>query len=129
MRIKFFILLDIFCVLNIYAQVIDDEIRILRRTIYCDYTMDMDSISATFVIVNKKDKIVKVLGTDKACTCSYMEVSSNEILPNDSIEVKMNVAIQGNDYIDTYSVVVLSTLQKYYRFRIKGKLKEDIIIE
>jgi hypothetical protein len=82
----------------------------------------MDSIRGEFVITNLTDNVIKVLGTDRDCTCSGVKVSSNEIQPQKTITLIMSVAIKKDTSIDTNSVLVLSTKQKFYRFKMKGNL-------
>jgi hypothetical protein len=106
----------------LYSQEIDREIKVSQRTVDENYTVDKDSIVGKFIITNLTDKVIQVTGIDKACTCSTVTVSSNEIQPQKSITLVMSVAIKGDEFIDTYSVLVLSTGQRFYRFRVKGKL-------
>jgi hypothetical protein len=110
------------CTLYSYSQEVDTEIKVSQRTININYTSDMDSIRGEFVITNLTDSVIKVLGTDRDCTCSGIKVSSNEIQPQKTVTLIMSVAIKNDSSIDTNSVLVLSTKQKFYRFRIKGKL-------
>jgi hypothetical protein len=105
------------------AQNTDREISVSHRSVNVDYTTGEDSISGIFIINNLTDRIVKVMGVDKACTCSNIELSSKEISPKQSITLKLSTIMKENEkYIDTYSVLVLDTSQKYYKFKIKGQL-------
>jgi hypothetical protein len=82
----------------------------------------MDSIRGEFIITNLTDNVIKVLATDRDCTCSGVKVSSNEIQPQKTITLIMSVAIKNNSSIDTNSILVLNTKQKFYKFKIKGDL-------
>jgi len=109
----------LFIAINIIAS--DDPIKIRQRTVTIDYTINQDSIEGTFVIHNLTDKKIQVLGKDKQCTCSSVVLSNiKEIPPRDSLFVTMKTAINKNSVIDTYSVIILDTDQKYYRLRLKG---------
>lgn len=110
------------CALCLYSQEVDTEIKVSQRTININYVSDTDSIRGEFIITNLTDNIIKVLGSDRDCTCSSVKVSSNEIQPKKSIKLTMTVATNGDKYIDTHSILVLSTNQKFYKFKIKGEL-------
>jgi hypothetical protein len=110
------------CTLYLYPQEVDTEIKVSQRTININYTSDMDSIRGEFIITNLTDNVIKVLGTDRDCTCSGVKVSSNEIQSQKTITLIMSVAVKNNSSIDTNSILVLSTEQKFYRFKIKGNL-------
>jgi len=121
MKVIYSICLLIFTV-HLFSQEIDTEIKVSQRTININYTADIDSIKGEFIITNLTDKVIKVLGIDKECTCSNAKVSSNEIQPKKSITMTMSVMTKDDKLIDTYSILVLSTNQRFYRFRIKGSL-------
>ena len=110
------------CTSYLCSQEVDTEIKVSQRTINVNYTSDMDSIRGEFIITNMTDSIIKVLGTDRDCTCSSVKVSSNEIQPKKTISLIMSVAIKNDTSINTNSVLVLSTKQKFYMFKIKGNL-------
>jgi hypothetical protein len=110
------------CTLYLYSQEVDTEIKVSQKTININYTSDMDSIRGEFIITNLTDTVIKVLGTDRDCTCSGVKVSSNEIQPQKTITLIMSVAIKNNSSIDTNSILVLNTKQKFYKLKIKGNL-------
>ena len=110
------------CTFYVYSQEVDTEIKVSQRTININYTSNMDSIRGEFIITNLTDTIIKVIGTDRDCTCSVVKVSANEIQPQKTITVIMSVATKNDSSINTNSVLVLNTKQQFYMFKIKGNL-------
>jgi hypothetical protein len=104
-------------------QMIDQEVKISQRTINIDYSLEQDSITGEFVIINLTDRDIKILGTDKACTCSSVILSKTNLPSKDSLLITMKTATKNESFIDTHFVIVLDTQQKYYKFRLKGKRK------
>lgn len=120
------VLILVFCTIGVVsAQDKDQEIKVSKRTESIKYKMDCDTISATFKVENLTDKEIKLLGWDKECTCTDVKISGKTLPPKKSIELIMKVAVNNQKEINTVSVLVLDTKQKYYRFRLKGTVIEN----
>ncbi len=85
-----------------------------------------DVVNARFIIRNIGRDTLYVLDNFKSCTCTSASLSSNYAMPGDSILLKMtlNTSMRSKGFNSVYSGLKLNTEQTFYKFILRGNIKD-----